>query len=156
MDYILRKATEKDIPQIVELSGLLADHHHILDTFWSPGLATKPNFEEYLKDDLGKSNTMWLVAESEEKLIGYFSAEIRTTKSYISVSGIGHLSSGFVLEKYRGKGIAKAAFEKFFEWFKENDLKVAELSVDSRNIDSVKAWESLGFIEYMKRMKLDL
>jgi len=156
MDYILRKATAQDISQIVELSGLLADYHHALDMYWKPGLETKPNFGEFLKDDLAKPNTMWLVAEFKERIIGYFSAEIRSTKPYISVLEIGHLSTCFILSEFRGKGIAKEAVEKFFKWFKENGLTVAELTVDSRNSDSVKVWESLGFREYMKKMKLEL
>ena len=156
MDYILRKAVEQDLPSIIELNGLLADHHHVLDPYWKTGLEAKTSFGETLKDELENPNTMWLVAQMDEKIIGYFSAEIISTKPYISVPKIGHLSSGFVLEEYRGKGIAKEAVEKFFEWFKQEGVTVAELTVDSRNTDSVKAWESLGFREYMKRMKLNL
>ncbi len=97
---------------------------------------------------------MWLVAEVNQKIVGYFSAEISPTKPVTSVPEIGRISNGFLLEEFRGKGIAKKAVEQFLAWFKQRGIKVAELTVDSRNIEGVRAWEGMGFKEYMKRMKM--
>ncbi|GMU74306.1 MAG: hypothetical protein AMXMBFR44_5030 [Candidatus Campbellbacteria bacterium] len=156
MDYTLRKAREQDIPQIIELSGLLADHHHVLDSYWKAGSETKNTFGEFIKSELEKTNVMLLVAEVNQKVVGYFSAEISPTKPVIFVPYIGHISNGFLLEEYRGKGIAKKAVEQFLSWFKKQNVKVAELTVDSRNVEGVRAWEGMGFKEYMKRMKMDI
>jgi len=156
MNYLIRKITEKDIPQVVELSGLLADHHHVIDKFWKAGDKTKKSFREFLKVEIKKSNTLWLVAEVDKKIVGYFSAEITVPKPVIAVKEIGHISSAFVIAEFRGKGISKMAIQNFFEWFKENGVKVVEITVDSRNVEGVRAWEGLGFKEYMKKMKLDL
>lgn len=156
MDYTLRKAIEKDIPQIVELSGLLADYYHNIDRYWKPGSDIKATSSEFIKNEIQNPNTSWLVVEIDEKIIGYFSAEIRPTNPVISVSEIGHISNGFLLEEYRGKGIAKATIQKFFEWFKEKGVKVAEVTVGSKNVEGVRAWKGLGFEEYIKKMKVDL
>jgi RimJ/RimL family protein N-acetyltransferase len=43
-----------------------------------------------------------------------------------------------------------------FNWFKERGIFQVELSVDSRNENGVKAWENLGFREYMKKMRREL
>lgn len=156
MNYTLRDATEQDIPQIVELSGLLADHHHKLDSYWKPGSETKKTFGDMLKNDLEKEDVRWLVAEVDGQIVGYFSGEIKDAKPVISASKIGHISTAFVREEYRGKGIAKAAIETYLVWFRERGVSVAEIGVDSRNIEGVRAWEGLGFKEYMKKLKLDL
>ena len=42
------------------------------------------------------------------------------------------------------------------KWFKENEIKYVELSVDSRNKVGIEAWKKLGFFEFMKKMCLDL
>lgn len=156
MNYTLRKITEQDISQIVELSGLLADYHHALDLYWKEGSETKNTFSEFVKSELEKPNALWLVAEVDQKIVGYFSAEITATKPIVSIPEIGHISNGFLLEEFRGKGIAKKALEQFITWFKERNIKVVELTVDSRNTDGVRVWEGLGFSEYMKRMKMNI
>jgi ribosomal protein S18 acetylase RimI-like enzyme len=156
MKYILRKTTEQDIPRIVELSGFLADHHHGLDPYWKAGKETKATFGEFLKGELQKENTLWLVVESERTIIGYFSGELSPTNPAAVPQQRGHVSNAFILEKFRGKGVARAAVKQLFEWFKEKGATVAELTVDSRNVEGVRAWEGLGFKEYMKRMKVDL
>ena len=47
-------------------------------------------------------------------------------------------------------------FGELIKWFRENDIKYIELSVDSRNKIGVKTWKKFGFKEYIKKMKLKL
>jgi len=156
MNYMLRTATKQDIPQIVKLSGLLADHHHAIDPYWKPGSETKKMFDELIRKEIQKVNVLWLVAEVDNNIIGYFSAEVIPAKPVVSAKEIGHISNAFLLDESRGKGIAKAATNQFFEWFKGKGVQVVEVTVDSRNTEGIRAWEGSGFKEYMKKMKLDL
>lgn len=156
MNYLLRKTTEKDIPQIVKLNSLLSDHHHNIDKYWNAGIKTQKTFGEYVKNEIKKPNTMWLVVQFEDKIIGYFSGEINTTNPAISIPKIGHLSNGFILKEFRGNGISKKAIGKIITWFKKNNIKIAELTVSSKNIEGLRAWENFGFKEYMKKMKMKI
>ena len=153
--FSLRVASEQDIPKIVGLNRLMADYHHEIDPFWKPGSELE-SFNDYLSAELSKKNTLWVLAEVEGVTVAYFSAEIIPAKPAISEKMVGHISNGFVLERYRGKGIAKGAIAMILNWFREQGVKVAELSVDSRNGQGVRAWEGLGFKEYMKKMKMNL
>jgi diamine N-acetyltransferase len=156
MDYIIRKATKEDIPQLKELNGLFADYHHKLDPYWKSGSETKGPFGEYITEALQQEDTLWLVVESDGKLVGFFSAKRKPGNPVTIALQIGHIADAFLLPDFRGKGIAKEAILKIIDWFKEKGIKFADLNVDSRNVEGIRAWESLGFKDYMKKMRLDL
>lgn len=156
MEYSIRKATEQDIPQIVELNYLLDNHHHNIDSYWKDGSEAKTTFDKYIKDELNKPNVMWLVVESENKIVGFFSAEIKDANSNVSIPKIGYILNGFILKEFRGGGIAKMVVKQFISWFKENRIKIIELNVASENIEGVRAWKGLGFREFMKKMKMEI
>ena len=97
-----------------------------------------------------------MVAEIDDKVIGYFIGKIEKAKSFIASKKIGKISDAFMEEKYRKSGIGRMMFDELVQWFKKNKIKHIELSVDSRNEIGVKSWQKFGFKEFMKKMRLDL
>ena len=96
-----------------------------------------------------------MVAESNGKIIGYFAAKIEKPSPIFSPKRIGKISRAFVLEEYRRLGIGKKAVKEILKWFKKNKIKHVEVTVDARNEIGVRFWQSLGFKEFMKRMRRD-
>ena len=155
--YKIRKATKKDIPIIVKMAGLLADYHNEIEKkYWNRGEITKDFFQKHLTEVIGKNNFLFLIVEHQQKEIGFFSADISPTRPYSKFKKMGHIANAYLQKKYRGQKIAKAALQKILNWFKKNKIKLVELTVDSRNSDTIKAWEALGFKEFMKKMKMYL
>ena len=89
-----------------------------------------------------------LVAETDNKLVGYISAQRgrlkRTAHSAYIVVGI--------LAEYRGKGIGTAFFERLNIWAEENNITRLELTVICENEVAKHLYENNGFeIEGIKR-----
>ena len=78
MNYILRKPTESDIPRIVEMDRAVADHLHSVDEYWKKGadIGGNDRISEMVRRAISSADESWLVAESDGKLVGFFSAEI--------------------------------------------------------------------------------
>ncbi len=157
MTIKIRKAKRADIDAIVKLNSGLTDYHHKIDPdYWSPSSKTRGPFRKFISGQIGKRNSLSLVAEDDGKAVGYFTGNILVPKPAVKIRKIGHLGHGFLLPEYRSQGIARKAGEMLVEWFKKKGIRLLELSVDSRNNVGVRAWEGLGFKEFMKKMKLEI
>lgn len=152
----LRKAKRADIDALVELEVLLAEYHHKIEPeYWKSPRTARGHFKKLLAKEMIKRDALILVVEAGGKIIGHFTGEIMRPKA-MKPKIIGHVGHGFLLEKYRGQGIAKKAVGILIKWFKRKGAKVAELSVDSRNVAGLHAWRSLGFKEFVKKMKMEI
>jgi ribosomal protein S18 acetylase RimI-like enzyme len=156
MEPTIRTAQNQDIDVIKELNSELADYHRALDVYYRSGEETRSVFRQYVCDILGKRHYRIVVAEVGGGVVGYCIGRIEPTRPFITPERIGKISDTFVKEGYRNRGIGKLMVHSLFNWFKERGIFQVELSVDSRNENGVKAWENLGFREYMKKMRREL
>jgi ribosomal protein S18 acetylase RimI-like enzyme len=156
MDIKIRKATIDDIEAISELNLLIADHHADIDSFYARGEEVNKTFPSFLGEDLAKETSINLVAETDGKIVGWFSGSIKREAPHLSEKTLGHIGSAFILPEYRRKGIAKLMFQEIVNWFKEKGAKMVDLSVDGRNLEGLRVWEGLGFKEYAKKMKMEI
>lgn len=95
-----------------------------------------------------------LVIEGGEELVGYFVGVIEETKPFIAPDREGWLKVAYIEPRWRGKGIARCAMERYKDWYKEHGVESIRLSVHTKNLEAINAWNSLGFEEYMKKMRL--
>ena len=91
---------------------------------------------------LTEKNTVFLVAEADNKLVGFIAAFggklIRNKHSAYLVLGI--------LEAYQGQGIATILFQRIFEWAKEVGISRLELTVIKENIKAFNLYRKMGFV----------
>jgi ribosomal protein S18 acetylase RimI-like enzyme len=156
MEPTIRTAQPQDIDVITELNCELADYHRALDVYYKSGEETRSVFKQYVRDILNKRHYRIVVAEMGGGIVGYCIGRIEPTRPFIAPERIGKISDTFVKEGYRNREIGKLMVHSLFSWFREKGIFQAELSVDSRNEGGVKAWESLGFRECMKKMRREL
>jgi mycothiol synthase len=80
---------------------------------------------------------MWFVAESEGRLVGVLTANMR--------AGTGHIIDLGVRRHWRKRGIARALLQLSFEDFRRRGVNRVSLGVDSESITgATRLYESLG------------
>lgn len=156
MNIQIRKAKQNDIDAIVKLNEQLADYHRKIDKYYKPSSETRKSFRKYISEIIRKRNIRILIAETDNKIVGYFIGKIEKAKPFTAPKKIGKISEAFVEEEFRKSGIGRMMFDELIRWFNKNKIKHIELSVDSRNKIGIKAWQKFGFKEFMKKMRLDL
>ena len=116
---------------------------------YEPGERTKnlPRIESLIRDSVERQDFL-LVAETDNKLIGYISAQKgrlnRIAHSAYIVVGI--------LTDYRGKGIGTEFFKRLNIWAEENKVVRLELTVICENEAAKHLYINSGFeIEGIKR-----
>ncbi|MBQ4528762.1 MAG: ribosomal protein S18-alanine N-acetyltransferase [Clostridia bacterium] len=89
------------------------------------------------ESELNSSNTFYIVAICEEKIVGYCGIQ--------AVAGEGSITNVCVLHGYRNKGIASSLLEKIISYGKETNLEFITLEVRESNINAIKLYEKFGF-----------
>ncbi|MBS3736530.1 GNAT family N-acetyltransferase [Candidatus Bipolaricaulota bacterium] len=152
----IREGRKSDLSEILRLNENLAELHAKTDDYFLPGSKTRKSVKDWLESVFEDDNAFVLVVEEGDGLGGYFIGLIEETKPFIKPDFEGRISDAYLEPQVRGKGFARLAYERLKEWFKDNDINSIRLSVHSENEDAISAWRSLGFEEYMKRMKVDI
>lgn len=123
---IVREMTPEDIAAVYEVEAA---------SFHNPWM--KASFE----DELRQSQTDYLVAEDEGKIVGYI--------GIWDVLGEGNITNVAVAPAYRRQGIGRLLIESLL--LRHPDLKAVYLEVRESNTAARKLYEAFGFEAYAVR-----
>ena len=102
-----------------------------------------PSAEEFLKERLAKNESIILLAQLEDKCVGF----IQLYKSFSSI-GLGPiiiLNDLFVDPNFRRKKIAETLILKTIEYAKQNNFIKVSLSTQISNTSAQELYKNLGF-----------
>ncbi len=145
---IIREIEKKDAIEYFELSNKL-DQETIFRPY-EPGERQLSNEEKKQEIErlINDKNSILLVAEEDNKLVGYLGAYGRSANrlKHTVTIGIG------ILQSHTGKGIGTKLFETLEEWAIENNKHRLELTVMENNLPGQALYKKMGFvIEGIKR-----
>lgn len=116
----IRKATLEDLKTIQDLNYQL----FVYDSEFEPELNMEWPYhegEEYFKDKIA-GDGVCLVAEVEEKIVGYLAGGIREGEGWLKLQR-SEIENMFVLQEFRGMGIGAKLVQTFKDWSKEQGVK---------------------------------
>jgi RimJ/RimL family protein N-acetyltransferase len=150
MEIIIREAKPSDSEQLIAYVQRLSQEPES-NIELAPGefTLTVADEEKILKDYALSDNSVYLVAEIEEKIIGVLSC---TGKNRQAVRHVTTLSMS-VDKTWRGKGVGNQLMAKAIEWARSKAiLSRIELFVFKRNERAIHLYQKFGFeIEGQKR-----
>jgi len=154
---LIRNATKQDIQFIVKLVREIVDYHQVIDKYYKAysGYNSK-EIRDYFERLMKNRDTKIIIAEENEKVIGYFMGVIEKAPQYVLPKEIGVIFDAFIEKEYRNQGVGKKIFKELLKWFKKKKVKHIELTVDARNKIGLKAWRKFGFFDFRLKMRLDL
>ena len=130
---------------------LVAEHHARDKKYKSPN--SFRGLETYIRSTIMDTDSLLLVAESDEKIVGYFIGNIEEAPTYLHEKRIGVVADTCVHPKFRKQKILSQLFEEALPWFKKRGVRTLELSVHIKNKAAIAAWEKFGFVSYRLRMR---
>jgi len=92
-----------------------------------------------------------LLAENNEKLIGYLTGSI--IKNIWQHSG--YIDDIFVNKKFKRKGIGSYLIKEFIKFLKHKKIKKCKLGVNIKNKKAIKLYKKLGFKKESYEMGLE-
>ena len=97
-----------------------------------------------LKQNIDKSISgidFVLVAEDEDELVGFMSAQ---RGEYNRILHSAYIVVG-IKKAYQGRGIGREFFALLDDWARENDIIRLELTVECKNVNAISLYERCGF-----------
>lgn len=121
----LRLATENDLTTIYGLEQVLFPHDA-----WPL---------EKFDDDLRSRYAHFLMAEDEDRVVGYAIAQ------YLTGNDVADIQNIAVVESHRGRGIGAALLDAVLEWAVDQGASAIMLEVRADNVVAQSLYASRGF-----------
>jgi ribosomal protein S18 acetylase RimI-like enzyme len=153
---IIRKAAEKDLPAIVELWKELMDFHQVRDPYFTRSEDGHEAFSTFMADNLKKQDSLVLIAQKQDDIIGYTLAMIASPPPVFKIKRYGEILDFAVTEKYRRLGIGEIFVQRLKKWFDEKNIQRIEVRVATSNEVSQPFWRKMGFSPYLEILSLEL
>jgi len=160
----VRKATLKDVKIIDDLSSVFIRYHDEVvlksNPQLKPHLTKKKNssniFKKFVVKNIKSRNGLVLIAEDDEKPIGYSLSYIKDNIPIFAIEKIGYLSDLYVDKKYRGKKISSKFKDEVFKWLKKKGIKHVSICAYVNNPLALKIYKKWGFFDYHMELRMKL
>ena len=156
--FVVRPACEADLPAVGRLGAELVRQHHRFDAarFMAPGEDVDAGYAWFLGTQLREPDTLILVADHGERILGYLYAAIepRSWKELRDEAGFIH--DVVVDERFRRAGIARALVEKAADWFRSHGMPRMVLWTAAPNEAAQHLFAGLGFRRTMIELTREL
>lgn len=159
MDFVIRPATENDLPEMLRLWREMMDFHAHCNERFRP--RSVPEAEQawanYLREEIWGSDEWCLfVAEGHNRLLGQIAGELREPAPVFERNTYGYVTDIVVDPVARRHGIGRALFEALEEWFQERGATHLQLQVLAGNRASQAFWRAMGCTDYSDLMWYEL
>ena len=152
---LIRKPTSEDLPALIPLWIGESDFHHELDPeYYTPTASDEDKqFEKYFLDALATNDPYFLIAEMEEKVVGFVMYKKGKADYFdTNIVDFGEVLELFVDPDFRKKGIGEKLVNEVEKFFKEEGLAYLKLEASSRNDNAIKFYQEHGFEDHVTVM----
>lgn len=154
----IRAAHSSDAELLGSYGAALMAMHHDLDRerFIEPTERTPSMYAEYLKRQSSQKDSLVLVAERHEMVVGYVFAQIEGPDYMVLRGPAGAIQDLFVEPSHRGNGAGRALLQAALLWIQESGAPRVVLSTAYHNKAAQKLFLSVGLRFTMVEMTLDI
>jgi RimJ/RimL family protein N-acetyltransferase len=138
---IIRAATIDDAEQLLSLQNQLDNETTFM--LYEPGERNRTLEEQtrYIKQHLDEQHSTILLAEHEQRLVGYLSA---TGASLQRIRHTVYIVIG-ILQAFTGQGIGTQLFVQLEQWARQQQIHRLELTVMTNNQAGIALYKKMGF-----------
>jgi len=158
LDFIIRRATEQDLPALGKLGALLLRTHFAFDQrrFMAPGDDPENGYAWFLGTQLEDRDVAVFVADQGGTVLGYVYAGIEPQSWKELREEAGFIHDVVVDERGRGMGLATRLIEAVAEWLASRGTPRVVLWTAERNRAAQRLFEGLGFRRTMVELTREL
>ena len=152
MNPIVRKATENDLPILMEFMQGLVEAERTMDPTIKDGHIVYYDLTEIMTNE----ESDLFVVEINNELVASGYAKIKDDRHYLKHKKQGYLGFMFVPEKHRGNGYNKLIMDALLLWCKDRNISEIRLDVYENNPSAIRAYEKAGLKRHLINMRMNL
>ena len=116
-NYVIRKASIYDVPQIVALWKELMDFHKERDRFFSRSVTGHEGFADFITGHISSETSNVFVAEAGKDIVGYCLALVEKYPPVLEIQEYGLVQDLAVTKTYRRRGVGERLCKEAQSWF---------------------------------------
>ncbi|SRR6266542_1458427 len=157
-DFMIRRATDADLPALGRLGALLLRTHYAFDRdrFMAPGNDPEEGYAWFLGTQLRRPDVAVFVAERNGEVLGYVYAGIEPQSWKELREEAGFIHDVVVDEAGRRSGIARSLVEAAIDWLRARGMPRVLLGTASQNEGAQRLFDRLGFRRTMIEMTREI
>lgn len=97
-----------------------------------------------------------LIVDADDKTVGYLTGGIQKAEDYRNIKFTCELTSMWVDEDYRSRGVGKKLIEEFEKWCKEKSILRLRVVASAQNKQGINFYKREGFEEYNLTLEKNL
>ena len=153
----IRQATAADLESLLDLWEEFTCYLEKLEPdFFRLKPGARNIYREMLKERLGESGNMILVADDEGVLVGYHTVSIRYPGAVFVQNPYGHISDLYLRTNYRNNNLGVQMIEMGVRWLRERGITHLDVKTFTTNHHGQQFWERQGFESYELAFKCAL
>jgi ribosomal protein S18 acetylase RimI-like enzyme len=137
---MIREANTEDITSIADLWEEMMNFHIQKSSIYEVKHDARQIYTFYLKETLKSHESIVLVCEIKNKVVGYLIAEESRIPPVYKEDKIGTIVEICITEKHRNEGIGEELVNKIEKWFISKDIYTIECVVSDFNEISKGFW----------------
>ena len=139
-DTMIREANLDDTESIVDLWEEMMNLHIQKSSIYAIKGDARETYSFYLKKIIENHESIVLVCEIENRIVGYIMAEESLLPPVYKEEKVGTVVEICITEKYRNKGIGEKLLDKTEKWFISKDITTIECVISDFNEISKDFW----------------
>lgn len=161
--HIIRKASSKDIPDLVKLGKQLLDLHTQFDRkYYELENNVEDLFRNWIISQIDQPNQFIFIAEEQNpalasgKIVGFISGFLKSLYPWFKTKYVGHISYLIVDPTCRNNGIGRLLEEETDKWFVSKNVKYIEVYVEEKNYTGQNAWTAYKFLPFKQFLRKEI
>jgi GNAT superfamily N-acetyltransferase len=154
----IRRAEPRDAVALGKLGAALMQTHYAFDAhrFLEPGEDAASGYARFLNSQLGDRDALVLVAEREDRIVGYVYAGIEPLSWKELRDECGYIHDLLVTDEARRLGVGESLLNQAIEWLRERGMPRVVLWTAAQNEAARRLFERRRFRATMTEMTLEL
>jgi len=153
----IRQAGDRDIQAVARLQlKLMEEHVQAGDHYLAIAPGASGKWVRYIKKMLRQGKSILLVAEDNEKIVGYIFGYIKDGPPIFREKCAGYISDMYVLPTLRKRGVGQQLLHQALDFFRAAGLEACELHASVWNAGALEFYRRLGFKDVMVKLRCGL
>lgn len=151
-ECLIRPARLGDLAAIIGLWRELQNINAAFDPRLTLNSEAADWFVNYLEEQLDNTSAAVVVAEKDERVVGYTFGQVMRRPTLLS-GDCGYIADICVQSDARGQGIGRSLHGWLRAWFVAQGITAVELQVVRANPASQAFWRKMGYNDFLRTLR---
>ena len=151
-ECLIRPARIGDLAAIIGLWRELQNINAAFDPRLTLNSEAADWFVNYLEEQLDNTSAAVVVAEKDERVVGYTFGQVMRRPTLLS-GDCGYIADICVQSDARGQGIGRSLHGWLRAWFVAQGITAVELQVVRANPASQAFWRKMGYNDFLRTLR---